>query len=645
MTVSMTTLLMGICHGVFSPKTSGHRSPRLMQKRAKWLWQGLGSYHELTDRLIPRRTELEKSDGDACLLERVAGIATNNQPLTVNLAIPYVPGTTEHLMTRFWSKFSNARPNKSAKSWLGSTLPGVAQIPSRGVHALSHSPGFFPAPDSSDQFLGPVQSVAGPASCRALDDVADHFFQILLTPEVIFLTDLFYRRGHQIRIVGGAVRELLLGCRPYDIDFATDASVVEIKELAEDDVTCGRIRIIKAGVSDAFGSVKVRIDDREDFEMTSLRVNSSLDPGKSSSESTSNDSWFLDSARRDFTVNAMYLTMDGTLIDYHGGESDLIDGRVAFVGDSEARIAEDPLRILRYFRFAGRISDDLENFDMETLKVIRAKRSLLVKVSPRRIWLELKKILKGDHPGPIITKMHQLDLLRFMGFPFQYSEADMARFQRTCHRTASLRPHPCTLLCNFFESVPQAKAFCDKLTLNKEERQMLMFLMQHRENFKPHRSVLNESPGMKHYEDLMTAEQWPPGTVSRMRDQVIELFKYHGIHHWILGNNWRPTFDSLKEWDPPIMPITLYDLIQSGVSGWNRDWRSVFTTLTSDWKESGYSMPKDELLARAVEEVNAEERTFSFPTMKKAHQEMAHKTKKNIPYEDPLLPLMKRKNT
>ena len=125
------------------------------------------------------------------------------------------------------------------------------------------------------------------------------------------------------------------------------------------------------------------------FEITTLRRDVETDGRHATVAFT--DDWREDAARRDFTINAMSMTVDGEVFDHFGGLEDLAAGRVRFVGDPAARIAEDYLRILRYFRFVARY--ETQGGDAAALAAIAAGVPGLARLSPERVWSELKRIL------------------------------------------------------------------------------------------------------------------------------------------------------------------------------------------------------------------------------------------------------------
>jgi len=168
-------------------------------------------------------------------------------------------------------------------------------------------------------------------------------YRTLLTPSLLKLAELFKSNNYELRMAGGAVRDILMGINPHDIDFATTATPEQVKQM----LTNANIRMINSN-GEKHGTITARIDDKENFEVTTLRIDIVTDGRHAVVEYTQD--WQLDASRRDLTINALFLDLEGTVYDYFNGIDDLKYRRIRFVGDPIERIREDYLRILRYFR-------------------------------------------------------------------------------------------------------------------------------------------------------------------------------------------------------------------------------------------------------------------------------------------------------
>lgn len=208
--------------------------------------------------------------------------------------------------------------------------------------------------------------------------------------------------GGLVYLVGGCVRDSILGRKIVDIDFATDL----LPETVIKSVEKSGFRVNRKGVP--FGTVTV-INKKKKFEVTTFRSDIKTDGRGAIVKFTSNLS--LDAMRRDFTMNSIYLTLSGEIVDPLGSLSDLLEKRVRFIGKPSARIKEDKLRILRYFRFLAEFNQDFDAIDGETLEALLEYGNELKYLSKERIWAEFKRILSADNPHKIIKIMLDLGIL------------------------------------------------------------------------------------------------------------------------------------------------------------------------------------------------------------------------------------------
>jgi len=204
----------------------------------------------------------------------------------------------------------------------------------------------------------------------------------------------------QARLVGGCVRDALARQKVADFDLATP----DLPDSVIAALTNAGLRAIPTGLD--HGTVTAIVDGRG-FEVTSLRRDVLTD-GRHAQVAWTTD-WEEDAARRDFTINAMSMAADGTLYDYFGGQADLAAGHVRFVGEAAARVAEDYLRILRFFRFQARYGRGEP--DPAALAAIAAGVPGLARLSVERVWSELKRILAAPEPGEALSLMARLGVL------------------------------------------------------------------------------------------------------------------------------------------------------------------------------------------------------------------------------------------
>ncbi len=204
------------------------------------------------------------------------------------------------------------------------------------------------------------------------------------------------------RYVGGAVRDDLLGLPISDIDLATRIAPEAVMERLEK----ARIKAVPTGID--HGTVTA-VSDGHAFEITTLRRDVSTDGRRATVAFT--DDWQEDAARRDFTINALSADpVTGELFDYFGGLDDLEKRHIRFIGDPFQRIAEDHLRILRFFRFHARFG--LGELDHAALEACTERANDLMALSRERIADELLKLLGMADPSATVAIMLARGILR-----------------------------------------------------------------------------------------------------------------------------------------------------------------------------------------------------------------------------------------
>jgi poly(A) polymerase len=202
--------------------------------------------------------------------------------------------------------------------------------------------------------------------------------------------------GHAALVVGGCVRNALLGLPPGDIDIATDAPPERVMALAE----AAGLRALPTGID--HGTVTI-LAHGAPHEVTTFRRDVATDGRHATVAFTPRIE--EDAARRDFTMNALYADRRGRVTDPLGGLPDLRARRVRFVGDPGARIAEDRLRILRFFRFHAAHGDPAGGIDAEGLAACAAGAEGLAQLSRERVGAEMRKLLAAPDPAPAVAAM------------------------------------------------------------------------------------------------------------------------------------------------------------------------------------------------------------------------------------------------
>jgi poly(A) polymerase len=263
--------------------------------------------------------------------------------------------------------------------------------------------------------------------------------------------------GIAARFVGGCVRDALLKRPIADIDLATPARPEEVMAALEK----AGIKAVPTGI--AHGTVTAVVPPRH-FEITTLRRDVET-YGRHAKVAFDAD-WAEDAARRDFTINAIYLDPDGTLHDPVGGLADLAVGRVRFVGEAAKRIAEDVLRVLRYYRFEARFGDG--SGDPEARAACRAAVPLLPKLSAERVASELLRLLAVPNPVPALRIMVEDGVLAAI-----LPEARrLDRLERLIPQEP--QPDPLRRLAALIETdAVAAEAIAERLRLSNAERERL----------------------------------------------------------------------------------------------------------------------------------------------------------------------------
>lgn len=202
--------------------------------------------------------------------------------------------------------------------------------------------------------------------------------------------------GYEAYVVGGCVRNALLGITPDDFDITTSARPEETEKVFSE------LRTVETGIK--HGTVTVILNG-EPYEITTFRADGEYTDGRHPESVSYSDSLETDLARRDFTVNAMAYSPKRGLVDVFGGREDLRNGVLRAVGDPDKRFTEDALRILRALRFASTYGFRIEKKTADSAKRLAGRISLL---SGERVFSELKKLLMGDFCEQILLDFPEI---------------------------------------------------------------------------------------------------------------------------------------------------------------------------------------------------------------------------------------------
>ncbi|XP_040567283.1 CCA tRNA nucleotidyltransferase 1, mitochondrial [Lepeophtheirus salmonis] len=393
-----------------------------------------------------------------------------------------------------------------------------------------------------------------------------------LSPECFKLWRFLIGAGHEVRMAGGAVRDFLAGLKPSDIDFASTATPEETMKVLEEH----RVRIINPFGGLKHGTVTARIDDKQNFEITTLRTDTHTDGRRATVEFTTD--WKLDANRRDLTINSMYIDIHGNLYDYFNGQEDLMNKRVQFVGDAGERIREDYLRILRYFRFYGKVASSPERHDENTINEIIKNASGLQQISGERIWMEWKKILSGSFGCDLTLKMIECQLGSYIGLP-QNPNVKVFRsaWNNTVKDNISTLEHPISLLATLINTEDDVLHLHSRLKLSRFERDLGIFFTNHISKI-----------------DLISLSSIQWLYISNPMKIKTEQVKNY-INAYLLAQGFKDLNDEFDKWEPPTFPVNGHDLISDQCPK-GRLISLITDQLKIIWRDSNYTMEKEELL-------------------------------------------------
>ena len=239
--------------------------------------------------------------------------------------------------------------------------------------------------------------------------------EIRIPPGAAKILRILEDHGYEAYVVGGCVRDSLLGRDPHDWDITTSALPMQVKALFR--------RTIDTGLK--HGTVTI-LEGGEPFEVTTYRVDGEYLDGRHPSGVTFTASLKEDLQRRDFTINAMAYSGKKGLQDFFGGYTDLEKGLIRAVGDPKKRFGEDALRIMRAVRFAAQLGYEIEE---ETVQAMKVLAPTLSKISAERIAAELEKLLVSQHPEKLK-----------MAYECGITAVILPEFDR-CMETAQNNPH------------------------------------------------------------------------------------------------------------------------------------------------------------------------------------------------------------
>lgn len=353
------------------------------------------------------------------------------------------------------------------------------------------------------------------------------------------LLEVLDRDGEEARVVGGAVRNALLGLDVQEVDVATTALPEDVTRR----VTAAGFKAVPTGID--HGTVTVVID-KHPYEVTTLRKDVET-YGRHAKVEFGRD-WAGDAHRRDFTINALSAARDGAVYDYAGGLDDLTARRVRFIGNARRRIEEDYLRILRFFRFHAAYGHD--HPDPEGLAACIALRDGLDELSRERVRMEIMKLLIAPRAAPTLAVMsHAGLLLRVLGLvPY------LAGFENIAKAEAAigLAPDAVRRLGGLAVMIPEdAEWLWQRLRLTNVEHARLSSMGENWRQFSP-----------------QEGEAAARELLYRLKEQA---FTDSALLAWARSQAsdhdpaWRTLVTLPHRWTPPAFPLKAADFIARGL--------------------------------------------------------------------------------
>ncbi len=396
----------------------------------------------------------------------------------------------------------------------------------------------------------------------------------LTAPETRAVFAALADNGATTRLVGGTVRNALLGEPVKDIDMATVLSPDEVIARAE----AAGLKAIPTGIE--HGTVTLVAHGRP-VEVTTLRADVETDGRRAVIRYT--EDWAEDAERRDFTMNALYSDADGTIFDPLSGVDDILARRVRFIGNAEDRIREDYLRILRFFRFFAYYGHGRP--DADGLKACVRMKSGMALLSAERIWSELKRILQAPRPERALLWMRTTEILQTV-LPECWG-IDAIHALVAAEGIEGWLPDPMLRLAAIIPPRPERiDALSDRLRLSRAETRWLTEWAA----ADPISNPLEDGPlAMRLYR-----EGWSP-VLAHLR---LALAKAHGEGKDDIAGELRRNIAFASGWEKPELPVTGKDLQALGREQ-GPALGDLLAGLEETWIRSGFALSRDELLDEA----------------------------------------------
>lgn len=389
--------------------------------------------------------------------------------------------------------------------------------------------------------------------------------------------------GGEARIAGGAVRNSLMNLPAGDIDIATTLVPAEVVARAK----AAGIKAVPTGIE--HGTVTLVIGGVP-FEVTTLRRDMETDGRRA--QVAFGTSWQDDAERRDLTINALYATIEGEVVDLVGGLPDIESRTIRFIGDAAKRIAEDHLRILRFFRFFALYGSGRP--DADGLRACARAKDKLQSLSAERVWSETKKLLAAPDPFRALLWMRQSGVLTEILPETEKWGIDAIPGLVAAEQAFGWTPEPLLRLAAMVPpDAERLAALAARLKLSRAEAAFLGDW-----------AVAQEIPATLADTafDRMLYRSGPQGLVVRLKLALASArskaendpaqMAHVGLCQRLL--------DRAERWTRPSFPLSGADVLAAGVPA-GPEVGAVLAALEKEWVEANFNLDRDTLLLRLAE--------------------------------------------
>jgi poly(A) polymerase len=396
-------------------------------------------------------------------------------------------------------------------------------------------------------------------------------------PGLIRVLDLLNHDG-EARVVGGAVRNSLMGLPVSDMDIATTLLPEAVQARAE----AAGIKCVPTGIK--HGTVTLVVDGHP-YEVTTLRRDVETDGRHAQVAFT--DDWRADAERRDLTINALYADKNGLVHDYVGGVEDIGKQNIRFIGNASERIAEDHLRILRFFRFFAHYGRGRP--DAEGIKASATAKAKIKTLSAERIWAEMKKLLSAKDPFRALLWMRTAGVLTVVLPETEKWGIDFTPGLIEAEGRFGWKPDPMLRLSAIIPTdVERIEAMAARLKLSTAERAALTDYAE----FPP---IGDDMSGAQL--DLLLYRHGNNGAIGRLKMALAKASAGGDEDAETLAKVGRLSalLDRSIKWQKPAMPVKGADLIAAGFSA-GPEIGEKLAALEERWIASQFKLGRDELL-------------------------------------------------